>query len=33
MSLRKFPSGACVIQLNTHDDNVIIKSTSELVCS
>ncbi|XP_077287412.1 vacuolar protein sorting 36 [Arctopsyche grandis] len=31
MSLRKFPSGACVIQLNTHDDNVIIKDTSEML--
>lgn len=31
MSLRKFPSGACVLQLNSHRDEEVAKTTSELV--
>lgn len=31
MSLRRFPSGACVLQLNTHNDEEVVKKTSELV--
>ncbi|CAH2234175.1 vacuolar protein-sorting-associated protein 36 [Pararge aegeria] len=31
MSLRKFPSGACVLQLNSHQDEEVAKSTSELL--
>lgn len=31
MSLRKFPSGACVLQLNSHRDEEIARSTSQLV--
>ncbi|XP_028041052.1 vacuolar protein-sorting-associated protein 36 [Bombyx mandarina] len=31
MSLRKFPSGACVLQLNTNRDEEIAKSTSDMI--
>ncbi|CAH2092136.1 unnamed protein product [Euphydryas editha] len=31
MSLRKFPSGACVLQLNSNRDEEIAKSTSQLL--
>lgn len=31
MSLRKFPSGACVLQLNSNRDEEIAKTTSDLV--
>lgn len=31
MALRKFPSGACVLQLNTNRDEEIAKVTSEMV--
>ncbi|CAB3236030.1 unnamed protein product [Arctia plantaginis] len=31
MSLRKFPSGACVLQLSSHRDEEVAKSTSELL--
>lgn len=31
MSLRKFPSGACVLQLNGHRDEEVAKTTSEMV--
>ncbi|XP_053600270.1 vacuolar protein-sorting-associated protein 36 isoform X2 [Plodia interpunctella] len=31
MSLRKFPSGACVLQLNSNRDEEVAKSTSELL--
>lgn len=31
MSLRKFPSGACVLQLNSHRDEEVAKTTSELL--
>lgn len=31
MSLRKFPSGACVLQLNSHQDEEVAKTTCELV--
>lgn len=31
MSLRKFPSGACVLQLNSQKDEEVAKSTCELV--
>lgn len=31
MSLRKFPSGACVLQLNSNRDEEIAKSTSDLL--
>ncbi|XP_028177444.1 vacuolar protein-sorting-associated protein 36 [Ostrinia nubilalis] len=31
MSLRKFPSGACVIQLNGHRDEEVAKTTSEML--
>lgn len=32
MSLRKFPSGACVLQLNSHRDDEVAKTTSAMVC-
>lgn len=31
MALRKFPSGACVLQLNTNRDEEIAKVTSDMV--
>lgn len=31
MMLRKFPSGACVIQLNTHHDDEVAKTTCEMI--
>ncbi|CAG9091152.1 hypothetical protein JYU34_009598 [Plutella xylostella] len=31
MSLRKFPSGACVLQLNSHQDDEVAKTTKELL--
>ncbi|XP_004927818.1 vacuolar protein-sorting-associated protein 36 [Bombyx mori] len=31
MSLRKFPSGACVLQLNSNRDEEIAKSTSDMI--
>ncbi|XP_013185669.2 vacuolar protein-sorting-associated protein 36 [Amyelois transitella] len=31
MSLRKFPSGACVLQLNSHRDEEVAKTTSQLL--
>ncbi|XP_049864939.1 vacuolar protein-sorting-associated protein 36 [Pectinophora gossypiella] len=31
MALRKFPSGACVLQLNSHRDEEVAKTTSEML--
>lgn len=31
MTLRKFPSGACVLQLNSQRDEEVAKTTCELV--
>lgn len=31
MSLRKFPSGACVLQLNSQRDEEVARNTSQLV--
>ncbi|CAG4941120.1 unnamed protein product [Colias eurytheme] len=31
MSLRKFPSGACVLQLNNNRDEEVAKATSQLI--
>ncbi|XP_059061892.1 vacuolar protein-sorting-associated protein 36 [Achroia grisella] len=31
MSMRKFPSGACVLQLNNHRDEEVAKDTSKLI--